>query len=122
MAAKGDEVSIHGYRLIGDSGSGEELHVSATMKGVIKEIDGSRIFVDTGDEYTEMGMCGAPLVKDGKCIGVLEGLIPPLQPGEDGGNYKHLRACSVFIGGEELDLFLRHVCAHITTESHKQTT
>ena len=114
--SKGDDVVMHGYRLMGEAGSGKEVVVPASLEGTVEEIDGDRLFVDTGKDYSEMGMCGGPLVKNGKCVGVLEGLIPPLKEGEDGGSFKHLRGYSVFIGGEELDQFVQQVNSHVSVK------
>lgn len=104
------EVCVHGFRLIGESGSGSEGLVSANLNGKVKDVKGSRGFIDTGDVESEMGMCGGPIVQNGKCVGLLEGLVPRRTDGEKVSEvHARLGGCSVYIGAHELGMFLHDV-------------
>jgi len=72
-----DEVYLTGYRLQGECGSGEEGMSEAQLEGKLAEEDELRLYLDTGDELSEFGMCGGPAVdKAGeKCFGLLEGRV-----------------------------------------------
>lgn len=108
------EVVIAGYRLIGESGSGVESVVGAETIGEVSEVVKSRGFVDTGAVDTEMGMCGGPVVLKGDrgtCVGILEGLVPRIEEGQQADGEMHARVAghSVFIGARELGMFLHDV-------------
>lgn len=79
---EGDAVMIDGFALLdGASGSGTERMVSTQLNGVVSNIRNSRVFVDTGEQLSEMGMCGGPAVladDHSACVGLLEGLVPAL--------------------------------------------
>lgn len=110
----GLEVVVAGYRLVGESGSGLEAVVPCEIVGEVSELGKSRGFVDTGAVDTEMGMCGGPVVlsrERGTCVGILEGLVPRIQPGQQAEGEMHGRVAgqSVFIGAGELDMFLEDV-------------
>lgn len=129
-AAHGNVV-IAGFRLVGDSGSGTERVVLAHVQGKVAEVWNSRVFVDTGSVLTEMGMCGGPAVSAtdrNVCVGILEGLVPPLDDESTGdissgggevGTSKHdkthkrLQNKSVLVGAQELRSFLHDVEAEI---------
>lgn len=106
----GQRISITGFRLLGESGSGTEAVVGTEVGGTVSEVWKSRAFVDTGDELTEMGMCGGPAVladSPNICVGVLEGLVPLLEP-EDKPEEEHkrLQGKSVLVSAKELRMFL----------------
>lgn len=110
----GLEVVVAGYHLIGESGSGLEAVVPVEIVGEVSELAKSRGFMDTGVVDTEMGMCGGPVVVCGEretCVGILEGLVPRIQPGQQAEGEMHGRVAghSVFIGARELGMFLHDV-------------
>lgn len=110
----GDAVTISGFRLIGESGSGTEAVIPSEIQGVVSETWNSRVFVDTADILTEMGMCGGPAVSCHDrtlCIGILEGLVPEVSSdnAEDDDTHKRLQNKSVLVGAKELRMFLHDV-------------
>lgn len=111
-------VTIAGFRLGGDSGSGTEAVVSTEMRGTVAEVWQSRVFADTGHTETEMGMCGGPIVMEharSTCLGILEGLIPKATDDTDhGDNHKRLQGKSVFIHANELRMFLHDIETELT--------
>lgn len=115
---KGTEVCIAGFRLLGESGSGTEAVVAAEVPGMVSELSPARGFIDTGSTETEMGMCGGPVVLNGdkdSCIGILEGLVPRRQPGDNESElHEKVGGHSVFIGAKELGMFVHDVEAEHT--------
>eukprot|EP00177_Eucheuma_denticulatum_P002789 GFKZ01005010.1.p1 GENE.GFKZ01005010.1~~GFKZ01005010.1.p1 ORF type:complete len:275 (+),score=29.35 GFKZ01005010.1:187-1011(+) len=110
---KGTEVSIAGFRLLGESGSGTEAVVATEVPGSVSELSPTRGFIDTGSTETEMGMCGGPVVlkqdKD-SCAGILEGLVPRRQPGDrESDLHERVGGHSVFLGAKELGMFVHDV-------------
>ncbi|CAN8068941.1 unnamed protein product [Agarophyton chilense] len=109
----GVEVKIGGFRLLGESGSGTEAVIEANMDGKVSEIVKSRVFVNTGGVESEMGMCGGPVVlRDSpeKCFGILEGLVPRIEEGQEAGEvHRRVAGHSVFITARELQMFLHDV-------------
>lgn len=115
LGAEDDSVTIAGYRLIGDAGSGTEAVLPIQLQGTLADLQSSRGFVNTGAVHTEMGMCGGPVFMTDNptvCVGILEGLIPII-PEEDRHNYKEthrrLEGHSVFVTANELIKFLHDV-------------
>lgn len=117
--ASAEDLTIAGFRLVGESGSGTEAVVSSEVGGRVAEVWNSRVFVDTGESLTEMGMCGGPAVMTNNrniCVGILEGLVPEFDDeSSDQANetHKRLQNKSVLVGTEELRSFLRDVEAEI---------
>eukprot|EP00178_Gracilaria_changii_P026149 TRINITY_DN803_c0_g1_i1.p1 TRINITY_DN803_c0_g1~~TRINITY_DN803_c0_g1_i1.p1 ORF type:complete len:135 (-),score=17.03 TRINITY_DN803_c0_g1_i1:743-1147(-) len=109
----GTEVTIGGFRLLGESGSGTEAVMEAPLDGKVSEIVHSRMFVNTGDTVSEMGMCGGPVVlKDSPniCLGILEGLVPQVEEGQDAGEmHRRVAGHSVIITARELQMFLHDI-------------
>lgn len=110
----GKDVVIAGYRLKGDSGSGVEAVIHTKMEGQVSRTSKSRGFINTGIVASEMGMCGGPIVLKGeseKCIGLLEGLVPKLEEGEEAQNEMHklVAGQSVFVSARELSMFVQDV-------------
>jgi hypothetical protein len=109
----GSDVVLHGHALKGDAGSGEEMVVPQEINGHVVSVDGkARGFVDTGAEMSVMGMCGGPVVNsDGACVGLLEGLVPPIQAGEAPLSEYHskIAGCSVYIRAQELLHFMTKI-------------
>lgn len=109
----GMEVTVAGFRLLGESGSGTEAVVATEMRGQVSEIAETRGFIDTGDTETEMGMCGGPILRGDdniKCVGILEGLIPRASPSQaESEVHKRVGGHSVFIGARELGMFVHDV-------------
>jgi hypothetical protein len=115
----GSEVVVHGHALQGDAGSGEEIVVPQNIRGHVLSVDGeSRGFVNTGAELSVMGMCGGPIVNsDGTCIGLLEGLVPPIQSDETPLSAYHgtIAGCSVYVRAQELLLFIAEIERELLT-------
>lgn len=109
----GQDVTLAGFQLIGESGCGTEAVVGVELHGTISEESKSRAFVNTGDMESEMGMCGGPVVKRRKrnvCVGVVEGLVPRPQHGEDVEEmHRRVAGHTVLIGAKELGMFLHDV-------------
>ncbi len=104
--ADGEEVVVHGHVLLGTDGV--DGVVPTTVPGMYVCRDGSRGFVKTEDEC-EMGMCGGPVLDgDGNIVGMLEGVVPRLREGVKPDSEMHARVAgtAVFIGAQEIDLFL----------------
>lgn len=84
---EGGAVVIDGFALSdGASGSGTERMVPTQLNGLVSNIRTSRVFVDTGEQLSEMGMCGGPAVladDHSACVGLLEGLVPALDEVQD---------------------------------------
>lgn len=101
-----DQVTIAGFRLAGQSGSGTEAVIRTEINGTVSEVRKSRIFVDTGHLDTEMGMCGGPVVMMHnrlQCVGLLEGLVPRVTSGfQYGETHKRLQGKSVLVRSNEL--------------------
>lgn len=117
----GKEVVIAGYRLKGDSGSGVEAVIHTKMEGQVSRTSKSRGFINTGIITSEMGMCGGPIVLKGdseKCIGLLEGLVPKLEEGEQAQNEMHklVAGQSVFVSAQELGMFVQDVETEYTKQ------
>lgn len=108
-----DSVTIAGFRLSGESGSGTEAVIATELPGTVSEVWPSRVFVDTGDVETEMGMCGGPMVmKEDRstCVGILEGLVPRVTHDlHHGDKHKRLQGKSVLVHANELRKFLHDV-------------
>lgn len=99
----GERVEVCGR---GDGGKDEER-----MTGEVIALDGERGFVDTGDVESVMGMCGGPVVRDGRVVGLLEGLVPRVADGEEAVSEMHgeVAGCSVFVGAKEIQAFVGDV-------------
>lgn len=99
---EGEEVAIAGYRVVGESGSGTEEVVETTICGVVREVKGDRLHVDTGLLSAEWGMCGGPVVlqqDEDTVVGMVEGTVAE---GERTGE-------SVVIGVKEISNFVADV-------------
>jgi hypothetical protein len=88
--------------------------VTVRLDGKVMLVDGvSRAFVDTGDKESAMGMCGGPVVRreDGVVVGLLEGLVPKLEPGEEALSTQHgtVAGMSAIVTAVSLRLFLADV-------------
>lgn len=109
----GNRVSVAGFQLLGESGSGTEAVVSVELDGVVSEIWKSRVFVDTGSQDSEMGMCGGPVVllhDRSCCVGMLEGMVPRVTDDlEHGHSHKRLQGKSVLVSSKELKTFLHDI-------------
>lgn len=120
----GNDVRIGGFRLIGSSGEGTEAVVPTVVDGSVREVAGARGFIDTGDVTCEMGMCGGPVVlatNPEVCVGMLEGVVPRVEDGVDGGEtHRRLQGMAVFVGGHELNMFLREV--ETAVRDHKSSS
>lgn len=80
---EGDAVWIYGTTARGDifdeESRLEPQMVPTGVRGVVKLVQEEHFFVDTGvDETTpdvEMGMCGAAVIRNGKCVGMLTSTV-----------------------------------------------
>lgn len=122
--SEGNAVVIDGFALSdGASGSGTERMVPTQLDGLVSNIRTSRVFVDTGEQLSEMGMCGGPAVladDHSACVGLLEGLVPALDEVQDTGDasssdgsdvqqnelHKQLENKSVLVSAQELYKFV----------------
>lgn len=110
----GERVTIAGFSLVNEIGSGSEEVMSTHLKGTISERWPTRAFVDTGAVHSEMGMCGGPVVlvsNKNVCVGMLEGLVPLRQSGavDEDEVHTRLQGRSVIILATELHNFLSDI-------------
>lgn len=115
----GEDVTGGGVLGFGEVMTGERVEVCGRrdggkderMAGEVVALDGERGFVDTGDVESVMGMCGGPVVRDGRVVGLLEGLVPRVADGKEAVSEMHgkVAGCSVFVGAKEIQAFVDDV-------------
>lgn len=122
----GQKVAIGGYRLIGESGSGTEAVIETKLDGAVSEVVQSRVFVNTGNVDSEMGMCGGPVIlqdNDTSCCGILEGLVPRIEEGAEVQEmHRRVAGHSVYITARELQMFLHDIETEVARTQNKELT
>ena len=104
---KGDVVWIYGLtaeEALFDEEKGEEPKMLPTaIRGIVHATTREQFWVDTMGEDVHMGMCGAPIIRDGKCIGMLTAKVHALS------ETKELAGCSMCTYATDIFEFLVEV-------------
>lgn len=104
---KGDIVWIYGYTaeeaLFDEEKAEEPKMLPTAIRGVVHATTREQFWVDTMGEDIFMGMCGAPIMRNGKCIGMLTAKVHALS------DCKELAGCAMCTYSKDIFEFLVEV-------------